>query len=80
MNWDYRAFGSSSIELARTPQLLYRVFYHLVPLGNPANRSCNRKQNGKHRRRNAQIPSWRVHAGPPGAAIATAAERHHQYQ
>src|SRR3954465_12675234 len=46
--------GGALVELARTADLVLRVGYHLLPLGNPADRAGEREDAGEHRDRNAE--------------------------
>ncbi len=48
------ALGSADIELARAADALFRIFDHLVPLGDPADGAGERKEHGEHGRGEAQ--------------------------
>src|SRR6202022_4720851 len=50
---DVVATRDASIELARTTDLLVRVFDHFAPLADPADGASDRKQHGEHRGREA---------------------------
>src|SRR3954468_11095347 len=42
------------VELARAPDLVFRVRDHFLPLGDPAHRACEREDAGEHGDRNAE--------------------------
>src|ERR1700691_11731 len=46
---DVIAVRRAGIELARTADLLLRIFDHLAPLADPADGAGDRKQHGEHR-------------------------------
>src|SRR6186713_1048755 len=50
---DIVAAGDAGVELARTADLLLRIFDHLAPLADPADGAGDREQHGEHRGREA---------------------------
>src|SRR5687767_2511176 len=48
--------GGSLVQLARPPDLVFRVGDHLLPLRDPAHRAREREDAGEHRHRDAQRP------------------------
>ena len=48
------AAGGAGVELARTADLLLRIFDHLAPLADPADGAGDCDQPGEHRGREAQ--------------------------
>ena len=46
--WNEGAFGVADVELARAADALLGILDHFLPLGDPADRACDREQDRKH--------------------------------